>query len=79
LLRIPVLLRASVPKLFSECRMEIVFEQNIPITAALDATDSNVREVQQLSRHRNLETLTRYDNNRQGHQRKVSELLSKLV
>jgi hypothetical protein len=43
LLRIPVLLRASVPKLFSECRMEIVFEQNIPITAALDATDSNVR------------------------------------
>lgn len=65
---------AGIPKHMSPHRV-----RHSSITAALDATDGNVREVQRLSRHRNLETLTRYDDNRQGHQRKVSELLSKLV
>jgi integrase/recombinase XerC len=65
---------AGIPKHMSPHRV-----RHSAITAALDATDGNVREVQRLSRHKNLETLTRYDDNRQGHQRKVSELLSKLV
>jgi integrase len=34
------------------------------ITAALDATDGNVRKVQKLSRHRQLDTLMIYDDNR---------------
>lgn len=65
---------AGIPKHMSPHRV-----RHSSITAALDATDGNVREVQRLSRHKNLETLTRYDDNRQGHQRKVSEILSKLV
>ncbi len=65
---------AGIPKLMSPHRV-----RHSSITAALDATDGNVREVQRLSRHRNLETLTRYDDNRKGHQKKVSDLLSQLV
>ncbi len=34
------------------------------ITAALDATDGNVRKVQKLSRHRQIDTLMFYDDNR---------------
>jgi integrase/recombinase XerC len=35
------------------------------ITAALDLTGGDVRKVQRFSRHRNLQTLLRYDDNRQ--------------
>lgn len=45
------------------------------ITAALDATDGNVRKVQKLSRHKKLDTLMIYDDNRARDQREVSELL----
>ena len=45
------------------------------ITAALDATDGNVRKVQKLSRHKNLNTLMIYDDNRARDQHEVTELL----
>lgn len=45
------------------------------ITAALDATDGNVRKVQKLSRHKNLNTLMIYDDNRGRDQLDVTELL----
>lgn len=45
------------------------------ITAALDATDGNVRKVQKLSRHKNLNTLMIYDDNRGRDQLEVTGLL----
>ena len=45
------------------------------ITAALDATDGDVRKVQKLSRHRNLNTLMIYDDNRGRDQQDVTQLL----
>lgn len=45
------------------------------ITAALDATDGNVRKVQKLSRHKNLNTLMQYDDNRNRDQGAVTDLL----
>jgi integrase/recombinase XerC len=49
------------------------------ITAALDATDGNVRKVQKLSRHKSLNTLMIYDDNRARDQREVSELLDAML
>jgi integrase/recombinase XerC len=49
------------------------------ITAALDATNGDVRTVQQLSGHEDLNVIRRYDDNRKGLQKKVSNLLSDLV
>ena len=49
------------------------------ITAALDATDGNVRKVQKLSRHTNLDTLMIYDDNRQKDQLEISDLLADMV
>ncbi len=49
------------------------------ITAALDATNGNARKVQKLSRHRNLNTLMIYDDNRQQHQTEVTGILADLV
>lgn len=49
------------------------------ITAALDATDGNVRRVQKLSRHSNLNTLIIYDDNRQNAQGEVTALLDGMV
>jgi integrase/recombinase XerC len=46
------------------------------ITAALDATDGNVRAVQKLSRHAKIDTLLVYDDARQKQQKVISELLS---
>lgn len=48
------------------------------ITIALDLTNGNVRAVRDLSRHARLETLQRYDDNRQDFQGSVSEKLSNL-
>ncbi|MEA5583759.1 tyrosine-type recombinase/integrase [Nodularia harveyana UHCC-0300] len=45
------------------------------ITAALDATDGNVRKVQKLSRHRKLDTLMIYDDNRHKDQGAITDLL----
>lgn len=49
------------------------------ITAALDATNGNVRKVQKLSRHKKLDTLMIYDDNRTNLQGEVSSLLSDLI
>jgi integrase/recombinase XerC len=49
------------------------------ITAALDATNGNVREVKKLSRHAKVETLLVYDDNRANAQGALSELLSEMV
>lgn len=49
------------------------------ITAALDATNGNVRMVQKLSRHRQIDTLMIYDDNRAKHQAELSEILSGLT
>jgi integrase/recombinase XerC len=49
------------------------------ITAALDATDGNVRKVQKLSRHRQLDTLMVYDDNRGRDQAEMTDLLDGLV
>lgn len=49
------------------------------ITAALDATNGDVRKVQKLSRHKSLNTLMIYDDNRHNHQADVSDLLDGLV
>jgi len=49
------------------------------ITAALNATNGNVREVQKLSRHARLETLMIYDDNRANAQGKVTNLLADLL
>jgi integrase/recombinase XerC len=48
------------------------------ITAALDATDGDVRKVQKLSRHKNLSTLMVYDDNRGRDQRDVTDLLDSM-
>jgi len=45
------------------------------ITAALDATDGNVPKVEKLSRHKNLNTLMIYDDNRGRDQQDVTEML----
>jgi integrase/recombinase XerC len=49
------------------------------ITAALDATNGNVRKVQKLSRHKKLDTLMLYDDNRTNMQGEISSLLSDLI
>jgi integrase/recombinase XerC len=49
------------------------------ITAALDATGGDVRKVQKLSRHANLNTLMIYDDNRLNIQGEITDLLGDLV
>jgi integrase/recombinase XerC len=49
------------------------------ITAALDATNGDVRAVQKLSRHSNLNTLMIYDDNRRGEQGRITQKLDSLV
>lgn len=49
------------------------------ITAALDATNGNIRKVQKLSRHANINTLMTYDDNRTNYQEEMSQLLDDLV
>ncbi|MBW4606882.1 MAG: tyrosine-type recombinase/integrase [Hassallia sp. WJT32-NPBG1] len=49
------------------------------ITAALDATDGNIRKVQKLSRHADPRTLMIYDDNRAKDQDELSGLLADMV
>ncbi len=49
------------------------------ITAALEATNGDVRRVQKLSRHSSLNTLLIYDDARKSHQKQVTDLLDSLV
>ncbi|MDV3002560.1 MAG: Tyrosine recombinase XerC (plasmid) [Chroococcopsis gigantea SAG 12.99] len=66
--------RAGIAKKLSPHRI-----RHSGITAALDATNGDVRKVQKLSRHANLNTLMIYDDHRQDAQGEISELLSELV
>ena len=49
------------------------------ITKALDLTGGNVRSVQKFSRHRNMQTLMVYDDNRQNLAGTVSNLIAEAV
>ncbi|HEY9872711.1 MAG TPA: hypothetical protein V6D12_04715 [Candidatus Obscuribacterales bacterium] len=49
------------------------------VTAALEATNEDVRRVQKLSRHANLNTLMIYDAKSLSHQGEISDLLADLV
>ena len=49
------------------------------ITAALEGTDGNIRKVQKLSRHQDINTVMTYDDNRSNHQDEMSQLLDDLV
>ncbi|NEP12018.1 MAG: tyrosine-type recombinase/integrase [Symploca sp. SIO1A3] len=66
--------KAGVKKVMSPHRI-----RHSAITAALDATDGNVRKVQKLSRHSQLDTLMIYDDNRGRDQGEVTGLLDGLV
>lgn len=65
---------AGITKMISPHRI-----RHSSVTAALDATGGDVRKVQKLSRHANLNTLMIYDDNRQNLQGEISDLLSGLV
>lgn len=49
------------------------------ITIALDKTNGDVRSVRKLSRHKNVNTLLIYDDNRQNKQGEITNLLSSLL
>ncbi len=66
--------KAGIKKTMSPHRI-----RSSAITAALDATDGNVRKVQKLSRHRQLDTLMIYDDNRGKDQAEISTLLDEMV
>ena len=53
--------------------------RHMAITACLDATEGNVRTAQRLSRHADLRTLQRYDDNREDLQGHATTLLSALL
>lgn len=66
--------KAGIKKTMSPHRI-----RHSAITAALDATDGDVRKVQKLSRHRQLDTLMIYDDNRGSYQQEVTALLDDMV
>ena len=65
---------AGITKVMSPHRI-----RHSAITAALDATNGDTRKVQKLSRHKNLNTLMIYDDNRHQHQSEVTNILADLV
>ena len=65
---------AGITKVMSPHRI-----RHSAITAALDATGGDARKVQKLSRHKNLNTLMIYDDNRRQHQAEVTSILAELV
>ena len=67
-------IKAGIPKKMSPHRI-----RHSSITAALDATDGNIRKVQKLSRHKNINTVMTYDDNRSNHQEEMSRLLDNLI
>jgi integrase/recombinase XerC len=66
--------KAGIKKMMSPHRI-----RHSAITAALDATDGNLRKVQKLSRHKNIETVTVYDDNRKKDQREMTDLLGGMI
>ncbi len=65
---------AGIDKIVSPHRI-----RHSAITAYLDASDGNIRAAQGLSRHANLNTLTRYDDNRHKYQAIATNTLADLV
>lgn len=65
---------AGITKIMSPHRI-----RHSSITAALEATNGDVRRVQKLSRHSSLNTLLIYDDNRKNHQGEVTDILDSLV
>ncbi|GBF54933.1 tyrosine recombinase XerC [Microcystis sp. 0824] len=65
---------AGISKVMSPHRI-----RHSSITAALEATNGDVRRVQKLSRHSSLNTLLIYDDARKCHQKQVTDLLDSLV
>lgn len=65
---------AGIKKVVSPHRL-----RHSAITAALDATNGDVRAVQKLSRHSSLNTLMVYDDNRRNEQGRVTNLLEDLL
>jgi len=66
--------KAGIKKTFSPHRI-----RHSTLTAALDATDGDVRRVQKLSRHKSADTLLIYDDNRKKAQGEMSAIVSDLV
>jgi len=66
--------KAGIEKLLSPHRI-----RHSGITAALEATGGDVRKVQKLSRHANINTLMIYDDNRANLQKEVTDILSLIV
>jgi len=65
---------AGIPKTLSPHRL-----RHSAITAALEATNGDVRSVQKLSRHSSLNTLMIYDDNRRNEQGRVTKILESLL
>jgi integrase/recombinase XerC len=65
---------AGIDKVISPHRI-----RHSAITAYLDTSGGNIRAAQGLSRHANLNTLTRYDDNRHKYQAQASNILADLV
>jgi integrase/recombinase XerC len=65
---------AGIDKIVSPHRI-----RHSAITAYLDASDGNLRAAQGLSRHANLNTLNRYDDNRHKYQAQATNTLADLV
>ena len=65
---------AGIDKIVSPHRI-----RHSAITAYLDASDGNIRAAQGLSRHANLNTLNRYDDNRHKYQAQATNTLANLV
>jgi integrase/recombinase XerC len=65
---------AGIDKIVSPHRI-----RHSAITAYLDASDGNIRAAQALSRHSNLNTLNRYDDNRHKYQAQATNTLANLV
>jgi integrase/recombinase XerC len=65
---------AGIDKIMSPHRI-----RHSSITEALNITNGDVRKVQKLSRHSNLNTLIIYDENRQNYQGEVTDILDDLL
>jgi integrase/recombinase XerC len=67
-------IKAGIQKRFSPHRI-----RHSGITQALEATQGDVRRVQKLSRHKNIQTLLIYDDHRRNSQGEITNLLSDLI
>ena len=65
---------AGIPKKMSPHRI-----RHSAITTVLDETEGNIRKAQKLSRHKDINTVMTYDDNRNNHQDEMSQLLDDLV